>query len=109
MGQPSARQSAISAVTAWQSNGHAVMKDKETPIRQLFGANVFSDEVMRSRLPENIYRAMRNTIKKGAPLEETIADIVAAAMALDPGRWNEYRDGRGAERAAQSIDEVHGS
>ena len=51
-----------------------------TPIRQLFGINVFSDEVMKARLPENVYKALRNTIKKGAPLDPSIADVVAAAM-----------------------------
>jgi glutamine synthetase len=41
---------------------------------------VFSDEVMRSRLPENVYKALRATIKKGAALDSTIADVAAAAM-----------------------------
>src|SRR3954464_6586403 len=80
MGLSTARQSAIAAVTAWQSNGHANLKDQEIPVRQLFGVNVFSDEVMRSRLPENVYKALRNTIKKGAPLDPSVADVVAAAM-----------------------------
>ncbi|MGE5754178.1 MAG: glutamine synthetase III, partial [Planctomycetaceae bacterium] len=35
---------------------------------------------MRSRLPENVYKALRNTNKKGAPLDPSIADVVAAAM-----------------------------
>jgi glutamine synthetase len=79
MDSSTARQSAIAAITSWPtSNGHHA--PSETPIRQLFGANVFSDEVMRSRLPENVYKAIRNTIKKGAPLDPTIADVVAAAM-----------------------------
>ena len=47
-----------------------------TPIRPLFGTNVFSDEVMKARLPENIYKAIRNTIKKGAPLDPAIADVL---------------------------------
>ena len=79
MAQPSARQAAIAAVTSWSANG-ARMAPSETPVRQLFGINVFSDEVMRSRLPENVYRALRNTIKKGVALDPTIADVVAAAM-----------------------------
>ncbi|WP_435021190.1 glutamine synthetase III [Tundrisphaera sp. TA3] len=79
MAQPSARQSAIAAVTSWAANG-ARMAPSETPVRQLFGINVFSDEVMRSRLPENVYRGLRNTIKKGVSLDPNIADVVAAAM-----------------------------
>ena len=35
---------------------------------------------MKARLPENVYKAMRNTIKKGAPLDPSIADVVAATM-----------------------------
>ncbi len=79
MGQSNARLSAIAAVTAWPTTG-ARVNASETPVRQLFGINVFSDEVMRSRLPENVYKALRNTIKKGAALDSTIADVAAAAM-----------------------------
>ncbi len=49
-------------------------------MRALFGINVFSDEIMKDRLPENVYKALRNTIKKGAPLDPSIADVVAATM-----------------------------
>ena len=79
MGQTTARQSAIAAVLA-RPACEARVAASETPVRQLFGVNVFSDEAMRSRLPENTYRALRNTIKKGAALDPTIADVVAAAM-----------------------------
>jgi len=79
MGQTNARQSAIAAVTAWPITG-ARINASETPVRQLFGVNVFSDEVMRSRLPENVYKALRATIKKGAALDASIADVAAAAM-----------------------------
>jgi glutamine synthetase len=79
MTKTNARQSAIAAITDWLSNGHHTA-GSETPVRQLFGVNVFSDEVMRSRLPEPVYRALRNTIKKGVPLDPSIADVVAAAM-----------------------------
>ncbi len=41
---------------------------------------MFSDEIMKARLPENVYKAIRNTLKKGAPLDSTIADVVAATM-----------------------------
>jgi len=51
-----------------------------TSFRQFFGVNVFSDEVMKARLPENVYKTLRNTIQKGAPLDHTIADVVAATM-----------------------------
>ena len=79
MGQTTARQSAIAAVVARPST-EARVNSSEVPVRQLFGINVFSDEVMRSRLPEAVYKGLRNTIKKGAALDPNIADVVAAAM-----------------------------
>ncbi|MFI5455646.1 MAG: glutamine synthetase III [Isosphaerales bacterium] len=74
-----ARDSAINAITAWPISGRRAPR-LTTSIRQLFGINVFSDEVMKARLPENIYKGLRNTIKKGAPLDTSIADVVAATM-----------------------------
>src|SRR4051812_15119227 len=79
MGKPSARQSAVAAITSWSLEGRQALPN-HMPVRQLFGANVFSDEVMRARLPENVYKALRNTIKKGAPLDPNVADVVATAM-----------------------------
>ncbi|MBX6315246.1 MAG: glutamine synthetase III [Isosphaeraceae bacterium] len=79
MPQSTARQSAITAVTAWQANGHRAM-DTESHVAELFGANVFSDAVMKERLPEKVYRALQQTIRKGAPLDPSVADAVAEAM-----------------------------
>ena len=79
MAQPSARQSAVAAITSWSLDGRRALPN-DLSVRQLFGANVFSDEVMRSRLPENVYKALRNTIKKGASLDPNVADVVATAM-----------------------------
>jgi glutamine synthetase len=77
--QPSlSRHSAIQSISSWPINGRRA--PRPAPIRALFGINVFSDEIMKDRLPENIYKALRNTIKKGAPLDASIADVVAATM-----------------------------
>jgi glutamine synthetase len=76
-----ARQSAVSAITGWQTDSNGSRNPpKNGSLRQIFGSNVFSDEVMRSRLPENVYKALRNTIKRGVPLDPSVADVVAAAM-----------------------------
>ena len=83
MAQTNARQAAIASVAnrnAETGLSPARLTDRETPVRQLFGVNVFSDEVMRSRLPESVYRALRATIKKGAALDPAIADVAASAM-----------------------------
>jgi glutamine synthetase len=74
-----ARNAAIQAIASWPISGRRAPK-QSTPIRLLFGISVFSDDVMKTRLPENVYKAIRNTIKKGAPLDPSIADVVAATM-----------------------------
>ncbi|WP_054873334.1 glutamine synthetase III [Oxobacter pfennigii] len=49
-------------------------------ITTLFGSNVFNDAVMKERLPKSTYKALKKTIDEGAPLDPSIADIVANAM-----------------------------
>src|SRR5436190_2889757 len=49
-------------------------------IKDLFGVNVFNEEVQRQRLPKPVFKALQKTIKQGAPLDPNIADNVAAAM-----------------------------
>src|SRR5947209_6754680 len=53
---------------------------KDVPLKDLFGANVFNEEVQRQRLPKPVFRALQKTIKQGAALEPKIADNVATAM-----------------------------
>jgi glutamine synthetase len=113
MGHPTARQSAVSAVTAWQANGHAAV-DRSMPFTELFGMNVFSDSVMRERLPEKFYNALRETIKKSAPLDPTVADIVAEAMmdwAMEKGathytHWFQPMTGLTAEKHDSFLSPV---
>jgi len=49
-------------------------------LENTFACNVFSDIVMRARLPKNIYKMLRKTIDEGLPLAPEVADIVANAM-----------------------------
>jgi len=49
-------------------------------INEIFASNVFSDAVMKERLPKATYKALKKTIKKGTALEPEVADIVASAM-----------------------------
>lgn len=49
-------------------------------VKELFGANVFSEEVQRQRLPKPVFKALQKTIKLGAPLDPIHADAVASAM-----------------------------
>jgi glutamine synthetase len=74
-----ARSSAIAAITSYRPAGPS-WNFRETPTSELFGANVFSDAVMKDRLPKSVYKALQATIKQGKPLDPTIADAVALAM-----------------------------
>ena len=49
-------------------------------IPELFGSLVFSNAVMRDKLPKDTYKALQKTIKTGAKLNAQLADAVAAAM-----------------------------
>ena len=49
-------------------------------IPKLFGSMVFNDEVMQTRLPKDIYKALKKTMLRGTHLELDIANVVANAM-----------------------------
>jgi len=74
-----ARHDAIMAVTNYKPIEKPLDFSK-TLAKDLFASNVFSDAVMKQRLPEKVYKAIRKTIDHGTPLDVTSADIVAAAM-----------------------------
>lgn len=46
----------------------------------MFGENVFNDSVMRNRLPKDVYKSLKKTIEEGAPLDISVANVVANAM-----------------------------
>ncbi len=52
----------------------------EVHIPELFGCLVFNDKVMRERLPQDAYAALKNTMQLGKKLAPDLADIVAEAM-----------------------------
>ena len=49
-------------------------------VSDVFGSLVFNDQVQQARLPKPAYRALRNTIADGAPLDLSTADAVASAL-----------------------------
>ena len=49
-------------------------------IPELFGSLVFNDKVMRSKLPKDMYKALKKTIESGTHLELDVANSVAVAM-----------------------------
>lgn len=49
-------------------------------VTELFGSNVFTDEVMKNSLPREVYKSLRKTIDEGEPFDSSIAGAVANAM-----------------------------
>ncbi|WP_207647310.1 glutamine synthetase III family protein [Parasporobacterium paucivorans] len=57
-------------------------------ISKTFGSMVFSDVVMKEKLPKDIYKSLQQTMKTGSDLDINVANMVAIAMkdwALEKG------------------------
>ena len=73
------RLNAIAAVTNYRATSPALDFSK-TPSNEIFGSNVFNEQVMQARLPKGVFQALRRTIERGEKLDVTVADEVAVAM-----------------------------
>jgi glutamine synthetase len=73
----------------WSANGGALgSQDLTVPGNQVFGANVFSTDVQRARLPKQVFKAFQASLAQGEALDPALADDVAHAMkewALEKG------------------------
>ena len=49
-------------------------------VSEIFGAMVFNDDVMRERLPKEVYKSLTKTVANGRTIDPSIADVVANAM-----------------------------
>ena len=54
--------------------------DRIERIPDIFASMVFSEDVMRERLPKEVYRSLINTMANGKEIDASIADVVAGAM-----------------------------
>ncbi|HYE03787.1 MAG TPA: glutamine synthetase III, partial [Phycisphaerales bacterium] len=113
------RQSAVAAATAWNFKPAAATAESSghRHLEQLFGADVFSERVMRQRLPADVYKRLIRTLHHGERLDPQLADIVAAAMkdwAIENGashytHWFQPLTGLTAEKHdALTIPDGHG-
>jgi glutamine synthetase len=75
----SVRQEAIRSIASARHQLNRV-DFKKTHVKDLYGVNVFNEEVQRARLPKPVFKALQKTIKQGASLDPTVADNVASAM-----------------------------
>jgi len=82
---------------------------------QVFGSNTFNDQIMRERLPKDVYLKLRDTIKAGAKLDMGVANEVAHAMkewALSKGashftHWFQPQTGLTAEKHDAFLELDH--
>lgn len=74
-----ARLNAISAVINYKP-AHAPLNFHDTKPTEIFGSNVFSEKVMKDRLPKAVYKSLKKTIEHGSKLDASIADVVANTM-----------------------------
>ena len=51
-----------------------------TSVPEIFASNVFNDDVMRDKLPKDVYKSLRKTIEDGEDLDKSVANVVANAM-----------------------------
>src|SRR5439155_14118306 len=73
------REQAVAAGADWpRTNGSTMTSAKR--LDTLFGADVFSEKVMRQRLPKDVFKRLMETTKRGARLNPELADVIAAAM-----------------------------
>jgi glutamine synthetase len=71
-------QGATDSIIEWgRASRTAELRPRATDI---FGSLTFNDAVQRQRLPREVYRALRRAITHGQPLDESAAEVIAAAM-----------------------------
>ncbi len=75
-------------------------------VPEIFGCMVFNEDVMRERLPEDVFNSLRKTMETGKTIDASIANTVAGAMkewAIEKGathytHWFEPLTGLTAEK-----------
>ncbi|MSR76998.1 MAG: glutamine synthetase type III [Candidatus Omnitrophica bacterium] len=81
-------------------------KNSNIDVREIFALNVFNERVMKERLPKATYKALRQTIEKGALMTGDVANVVANTMkdwAIEKGathytHWFQPLTGKTAEK-----------
>jgi glutamine synthetase len=82
--------------------GHVI----QPRVEQYYASEVFNERVMQQRLPKDVFRRIQQTIQHGEPLDNGMADVVAAAMkdwAIEKGathytHWFQPLTGQTAEK-----------
>ncbi len=88
------------------------MTNKRVP--EIFGTMVFNEDVMRERLPKDVYKSLAKTIEEGKTIDPSIAGVVANTMkdwAIEKGathytHWFQPLTGVTAEKHDSFISPV---
>ncbi len=88
------------------------MSDSYESVTELFGKNVFSDSVMRERLPKSVYKSFKETVNGDKALDIHTANVIANAMkdwAIEKGathycHWFQPMTGLTAEKHDSFIN-----
>jgi glutamine synthetase len=75
----SALQDASKSIIEWSKSA----VKSATPLPQateIFGSLTFNEQVQRQRLPRDVFKALRQTVSQGVPLDGSAANVIAAAM-----------------------------
>ena len=83
-------------------------------VPEIFGAMVFNEDVMREKLPKEVYKSLTKTIAEGRTIDPSIASVVANAMkdwAIEKGathytHWFQPLTGVTAEKHDSFISPV---
>ena len=73
------RFDSISAAKTWTRGSESRSSDRHL-LPRAFGEDTFGLEEMQSRLPENVFKQIVQTIRDGKELDHGVAETVAAAM-----------------------------
>ncbi|MCU0424446.1 MAG: glutamine synthetase III [Candidatus Kapabacteria bacterium] len=74
------RYDVVAAARKFAANGHGNGTEKRPSSDEIFGQDTFSIDIMRQKLPKDVFNALMATIELGKPVDPKIADIVAVAM-----------------------------
>ncbi len=83
-------------------------------VPEYYGCMVFNDEVMRERLPEDVFKSLKKSVSEGREIDASIANTVAAAMkdwAIEKGathytHWFQPLTGVTAEKHESFLEPV---
>ncbi len=88
MARTTPRFDALAAAKGWTPSAPNGRPRSRPSVEELFASQTFGLPQMKARLPKEIYRALVETIERGASLDASVADAVAVAMkewALEKG------------------------